>query len=647
MKTKYAAKVPNELPQDQISFLHAVAEQISCAVIVTDLKFRIVFVNKAAERLYGYPASEMLGKTPEFLNAEPMAQRIEKDIARKVMAGKIWTGSHRNKRKDGTEFLCDLKISPLKVNNHASYFISVSHDITQQKNQEESLYASRQMLRLVLDNIPQRIFWKDLHSVYVGCNKTFAQDANLKSPDDIVGMNDYELPWTQEEADFYRECDNRVMKNDKPEVLIYESQMRADGREAYVETNKVPLHDVHGNVIGMIGMYADITERKQNEQAIRESEEKYRTLVESAGDAIFLADVETGYIIDANKKAEEMVGLPIDKIVGLHHSELHPKGESKFYRDIFHLHTDENPNFKAVGFVVNQKNNQKIPVQISGGLCELNGRKIIIGIFSDITEFKAVEDDLRRDKTGLEKKVDQAHEILDRTQKQLEDTKRLSELGTLAATVAHELRNPLGVIRTALFNIKNKVTSDVIDKHIKNIEKKIVESEHIIKNLLTYAQIKVPHYQKVSVVKVLNECLHQCRKKYAHYDVNVKVTKKQGRKNVCIEADPVHINELFNNILDNSFQSLKNKRGHINVVMDCDQKEDKCIFTFSDDGIGIERDQLPNIFDPFFSTKPRGTGLGLSVCNQLVNLYSGEINIQSRKGEGTTVTLRLPVKKKT
>ncbi len=115
------------------------------------------------------------------------------------------------------------------------------------------------MLQLILDNIPQRIFWKDVNSKYLGCNKSFAKDAALSNPLEIIGSTDYDMPWKSTEADFYRSIDSEVMKNDKPVYHLVEPQTHLDGQISWLETNKIPLHDQFGKVVGILGTYEDIT----------------------------------------------------------------------------------------------------------------------------------------------------------------------------------------------------------------------------------------------------------------------------------------------------------------------------------------------------------------------------------------------------
>ncbi len=145
---------------------------------------------------------------------------------------------------------------------------------TQREQVELDLRASRQLLQLVMDTLPEAIFWKDRNSVYLGCNQNFAEDAGVDSPSHIVGKTDYDLAWKTEEADFFRACDQRVMVANCAELGIVEPQLQGDGKQAWLETNKAPLHDTAGNVIGILGTYQDITARKQAEIALRELNQK-------------------------------------------------------------------------------------------------------------------------------------------------------------------------------------------------------------------------------------------------------------------------------------------------------------------------------------------------------------------------------------
>lgn len=165
---------------------------------------------------------------------------------------------------------------------------------------------------------------------------------------------------------------------------------RGSSREitGWLDLYSFPLRDTEsGEMRGVIEYVRDITERKRAEEALKDSEEKYRTLVETANDAIIVADAETGIIFDANKKAEELLGIPVDKIIGLHQSQIHPKEETEHYEKLF-LHHIQKGKAISENLFVCQQDGHKIPVEISASVTKFRGRNIIIGIFRDISDRK-------------------------------------------------------------------------------------------------------------------------------------------------------------------------------------------------------------------------------------------------------------------
>jgi len=138
-----------------------------------------------------------------------------------------------------------------------------------QRQTEEQLRQSHEMFQLVLDNIPQRIFWKDTASQYLGCNHPFARDAGLDRPEDIVGKNDPELAWSENAAAYVAD-DRYVMTGNQPKIGYEEPQNTPGGPLRWLCTSKVPLHDVQGNVIGVLGSYEDITARKRQEEELKQ-----------------------------------------------------------------------------------------------------------------------------------------------------------------------------------------------------------------------------------------------------------------------------------------------------------------------------------------------------------------------------------------
>jgi len=145
----------------------------------------------------------------------------------------------------------------------------LAEENAERKRAEESLRDSRNLLQIVLDSNPSAVFWKDRDSIYLGGNRIWLEAVGLKSSEEVVGKSDYDLPWEKKQADSFREYDQRVMESGIPEYDIIEPYLQADGTQAWAKTNKVPLRDTEGKVIGILGTYEDITERKRTEEEIR------------------------------------------------------------------------------------------------------------------------------------------------------------------------------------------------------------------------------------------------------------------------------------------------------------------------------------------------------------------------------------------
>ncbi len=227
-------------------------------------------------------------------------------------------------------------------------------EVLERRSIEEKLRSSKQMLQLVIDNIPQFIFWKDINSVYLGCNRSFAHAAGLDNSLEIVGKTDENLSWSSEAADRFREYDDRVIATDIPQYHIIESLLSADGKQNWKDINKIPLHNIKGNVVGLLSTVEDITERKQvetvllhlneeleirvlertvalsasNQQlaaeiaerqaaetALRRSEERYRSLVEATSQIIWDTSAE-GEFITEQPSWSAFTGQTIDEFRG-------------------------------------------------------------------------------------------------------------------------------------------------------------------------------------------------------------------------------------------------------------------------------------------------------------------------------------------
>jgi PAS domain S-box-containing protein len=279
---------------------------------VADLDGHFLFINAAFEQILGYSRDALLSR--------PYLDYVHPDDTESTLAamGQLTTGEpvlhfeNRYRCKDGTYKWLAWTSKPV-LEEHVTY--AVARDITSQKAAEAAQVEQRNLLDNILHNVPASIFWKDINSVYLGVNNRFLCDTGLQTPEQVIGKTDYDLAWSPEEADFYRECDRRVMETGTPMLNIEETQRQADGREVQILTNKVPLKNASGEVTGILGIYMDITALKVAEAAVIKSEARLRTLLDSAAEFIFVID-PAGIIISANQYVYDHSGYTDTEILG-------------------------------------------------------------------------------------------------------------------------------------------------------------------------------------------------------------------------------------------------------------------------------------------------------------------------------------------
>ena len=327
-----------------------------------------------------------------------------------------------------------------------------------------------------------------------------------------------------------------------------------------------------------------------------------------------------------------MLGYAEEEIKNLSVSDIHPEKDLPLIIEIFDKQAQGELS-TADNLPVRRKDGSVFYADITVSPIVLSGNKMLVGSFRDVTTRKKVEDILKRDKEAFEKLVQERTKELVDAQVELERNKRLSDIGFLAATVAHELRNPLATISMAAYGIKQEAATPGIKKHLASIEKKIKESDQIISNLLFYSRLKPPHYENVSVFEIIEDVISAIKEHREKYVEIIKNT--DSLKSVMAIVDPLQIKEVFSNILNNAFDAIAPDKGRIEIAGNCEGKDIK--FIIKDNGKGMSKETLEKIFEPFFTTKAKGTGLGLVVCRQVINLHNGSISFKSEIGKGTTV----------
>jgi signal transduction histidine kinase len=242
----------------------------------------------------------------------------------------------------------------------------------------------------------------------------------------------------------------------------------------------------------------------------------------------------------------------------------------------------------------------------------------------------------------LEKEVDIRTKDLEQVQEKLIRSERLAAVGELASGVGHELRNPLNVIRNCAY-LLNMAMAEESDEEAANtlkvLDKQIDIANKIVSDLLDFTRIKPPAQVKSDLKSLIDESLSWITLP-EHVDVKVNLNGKPK----WIKTDPEQMGRVFSNLISNAVQAMNGKAGEVNISTETG--EDYVMVIFQDTGCGIPEENLEKIFEPLFTTKPKGIGLGLAISKRLVEQNGGKIDVSSQVGKGTTFTVKLPIEQR-
>ena len=257
---------------------------------------------------------------------------------------------------------------------------------------------------------------------------------------------------------------------------------------------------------------------------------------------------------------------------------------------------------------------------------------------SDITERRQAEDEIRQLNASLEKRVEERTRELRDAQEQILRKEKLSVMGELAGSVGHELRNPLSVINSAAYYLKmiQPAASEETKYNLDIIEQEVLNAEKVINNLLDFGRTIVADSEVVSVSKLISQTLNRVT-----VPASIKVILDVPDNLAKVSVDPLQATQIFGNLILNACQAMNAPGGKLTISAAL--QGDMIEVRINDNGIGISQENMQKIFDPLFTTKVRGVGLGLPLSKKLIEANGGCIKVLSEEGKGTTFTVCLPL----
>ena len=250
--------------------LQAVALQSAAnAIVITDAQGVIQWVNEAFTLLTGYQAAEALGKTPRVLKSGEQEKAFYEQLWTTILAGEAWHGELVNRHRDGRNYQEEMTITPVRARGgEITHFVAIQQDITQRKQAAEALARERNLLRTLIDHLPDCIYVKDADSRFLAANRTVALIMGAASPEELLGKSDADF-YPPELAELYRKDEEILLHTGEPVLNKDEPHQAPDGSPRDILTTKIPIRDGRGKVIGLVGISHDITERKKMEAELR------------------------------------------------------------------------------------------------------------------------------------------------------------------------------------------------------------------------------------------------------------------------------------------------------------------------------------------------------------------------------------------
>jgi two-component system cell cycle sensor histidine kinase/response regulator CckA len=596
------------------------------AIMLFDAKTRqFIEVNKACEELYGYTREEFLKLRQSDITAEP--QESDASI-KETLQGKLSKISLRYHRKrDGTVFPVEISASTFEIARRR-VLCGVVRDITDRKKAEDELHKAQARYRALVEEVPAITYTAMLD---------LASTTTYVSPqvEQILGFSrrDY-----KDDPDFWRkhlhpEDRERVMTkvaqcHETQQPFFCEYRMvTKDGRNVWLSDHARIVRDNSGNPLCLQGVMLDVTDRKRIEQALAESELKYRTIVESAGEAILSLD-RNGVILFINSTGANRLGGKPEDYIG------------KTLRDIFPKHTADRQissihKVMQTGIPLNTTNTAEFHGQLRWNYTTIEPLRDSTGktnsvmvIARDINERKHAEEQLRRYREELVR------------------TERLASLGTLSATLAHELTQPLTVVRlsiqNSLANLKKDPSQQAIEEDLKEALNGISSATEIIDRFRHFARKSTERITSKVHLKVVGNKIIQLLSESAR-QVKVSINLQDFDGLPVIYGCERDMEQLFFTLVENAIQAADGKKDS-EVIIKAALKDSHIELQFSDNCGGIKPEYLDKIFEPFFTTKAigQGTGLGLCIVQRIVSECGGHVRVENEYGKGCTFFVTLP-----
>ncbi len=582
--------------------------------------------NNTMAKMYGYSkAAEMQGiKLSSFISQS--VPRIENFKAFIENGYKIVDLESQEEDKLGNKKYFLNNLLGIIEDGKLTLIWGAQRDITKIKEAEEAKRESEELYRTVVESMAEGLLITDVEDRILFANKRMGEISGYKI-NEMIGKKGYEIFLEPKDGRLILEK-NRLRLSNTADT--YEIQMRKkDGTKYWVRISGTPYKNSRGDIIGTLGTLNDITEFKFAQKLVKESEDRYKSVVEQVNEVIYQTD-SVGKLIFVNNYWTQLTGYKINESIG------------RPIIDFIYSDDEKRINKEIISIIFNKKESAKSEARIttkSGGMkwMEINAHLTredhkIVGISGTITDIH-------------ERKL--AEEELVKAKERAEESDRLKSV--FLAQVSHEVRTPLNVVlnyNSIISEIIQEKLPGELESELKAVEdggKRLMRTIDLILNM---SLIQTGNYDiklekidlKDLLVRLVNEFNSLAKEK------NLQLNFDPGNVESFILGDEYTLAQTFQNLLDNAIKYTEQGKVDVKIY---NNGNGKINVDVKDTGIGISKEYIPNLFKPFsqeeegYSRKFEGNGLGLALTKKYIELNNADINVNSKKGEGTTFTVIL------
>src|SRR5262252_4084036 len=574
----------------------------ACAV---SLDGTVRTVNRRVAELTGLTYSQLVGSKIYERMEEPAREQVERGLGR-FLDKKRWTGTVRVRLKNNTRPLYfDCVVNGILKGDEVVGTSILGRDITEQREKELRFTE-------LFETLQEGVYFSTPEGKLLDANPALVSMLGYLEKRDLLSVEAEALNLDSGPPVLGRAVDDRGSVRTR-EIKL----RRKDGTAAVFLDSSRAVWDASGNIIRYQGTLVDITEKRKMEWELHQQEEFRSRLLEGFPDLILVVDLEERYTF-VSSRAQSLLGYRPKEMLGKKISEM--ENHSPNLVSLYQTLVSGDQAFGAAEFGTRHRDGNGRTMRAAGSQLVDGEGKINGAIFSlrDIT---------------IERKLEQ----------QIVESERLAAMGAMIGGVAHELNNPLTSILGVSELLQDTETNQTSRKHLGMLQQQARRAAEIVQNLTYFSRPPAPGKSRINLAEVVERTLNLHAYSLRKNNITIDFLKEPGMPYAL--GDPHQLMQVFLNLIVNAEQAMREARDKGTLRIRIGKGEGTVWVSFHDDGLGISKENMPSIFDPFYTTKRpgRGTGLGLSICKSVMKEHDGTVEAANAPEGGAVFTVTLPV----